>query len=898
MRLSAMSTAVLSTALLGPIAARAHAQETYHDAHPFTWTIDSGDTWVDALLEYKNKARVRTRTCKAKCKVHSSFTTTLPPTTIPWEQTGTAEQYAGDLDLCGIDPAVGSHAKADSTLVIDSLTTTEITGSVVMDGSATASTTVAGSDCTSNRRKKSAVARPVSHCAAKFTWRGPSHVNGGVVVAGDLDSASTDSYRKGTRDITRDPVVVRVTDGVTGQTSVWPLSSIRLVMGPGTGYTRWLVNPNFPTCLSSVSSGPVGSPTATAGTAQQKGVGGPGTSQMLGGGSDACSTATDIFGPGLFPGDTVGATTDGSTACAMAGADVWYNWTATETGCVVVSFCGANGGSANFDTVLSVYDGAACIGALVACNDDSCGVQSEVTFPAVAGNVYKIQVGGLSAAMGSYVMSIATTAPRTLRNTAENMTFEYVIDSPAIPANERGTLRIAVENSVVTESTQTGVFGFLPGVPPVNAPKDFEFRLEGVPYTYSIPVSDNPPPPGHLVELTLDTGAHATQLPSGNAFPECTLITDIGTGFDSADISAPPSGDSDLGFNVKLNTMHVAIPLEVPAGDSVALDAMLVPLFQRDAPTAIATIDAAYVRLWSGDPMLGGVLIGGDLVTNRLELDDAGNFDVDGDIDVYRVLQSAPTDADRRIQEAMVGLDDLPLLSPGLYYLEMAFEGLTTLADPEIVPCAWNDAGAPGLVFDVAMGQWAVAADSQSNRVLHFPVTVFAGAPPLMVQACIPGEGGVLNCPCGNPPVSPGLGCNNFGAGPSESGTLNAEGVASLASDTVSLLATGCNNTSLNVFFTGSGTLSSGVPNGAGIRCVTTALKRLYTGSASGGAIIRPGMGDQTVSARSAALGVPISAGQTRHYFNIYRDPAAAGPCGNPASTVNTTNAGSITWNP
>jgi hypothetical protein len=55
-------------------------------------------------------------------------------------------------------------------------------------------------------------------------------------------------------------------------------------------------------------------------------------------------------------------------------------------------------------------------------------------------------------------------------------------------------------------------------------------------------------------------------------------------------------------------------------------------------------------------------------------------------------------------------------------------------------------------------------------------------------------------------------------------------------------------------------------------------------------------MADPSVSARSAALGVPISAGQTRHYFNIYRDPSAAGPCGNTASTVNLTNSGSITW--
>ena len=167
-----------------------------------------------------------------------------------------------------------------------------------------------------------------------------------------------------------------------------------------------------------------------------------------------------------------------------------------------------------------------------------------------------------------------------------------------------------------------------------------------------------------------------------------------------------------------------------------------------------------------------------------------------------------------------------------------------------------------------------------------------------MVQNCRPGvDAGIIACPCSNPPAGGGLGCNNFGAGPAQSGTLNATGSASLSSDSIHLVASGCNNTSLNVFFTGSGALHpTGLVHGAGVRCVTTALKRLYTGSASGGAITRPGMADPSVSARSAALGVPISAGQTRHYFNIYRDPSAAGPCGNTASTVNLTNSGSITW--
>jgi hypothetical protein len=113
----------------------------------------------------------------------------------------------------------------------------------------------------------------------------------------------------------------------------------------------------------------------------------------------------------------------------------------------------------------------------------------------------------------------------------------------------------------------------------------------------------------------------------------------------------------------------------------------------------------------------------------------------------------------------------------------------------------------------------------------------------------------------------------------------------------VVLNASGENNTSLNVFFAGSGTLHpTGLPQGAGVRCVTTSLKRLYTAGASGGAVSRPGMADLSISARSAARAVPISAGDTRHYFNVYRDPAAAGPCGDTASTVNTTNTGSIAW--
>jgi hypothetical protein len=167
-----------------------------------------------------------------------------------------------------------------------------------------------------------------------------------------------------------------------------------------------------------------------------------------------------------------------------------------------------------------------------------------------------------------------------------------------------------------------------------------------------------------------------------------------------------------------------------------------------------------------------------------------------------------------------------------------------------------------------------------------------------MTAECQPGQGGVISCPCGNPPAGGGLGCDNFGAGPADSGTLSASGLASLSGDTVVLTATGENNTATTVFWTGKDPVTSGTAHGAGVRCVISNLRRLYVHSASGGTVAAPVGGDPTVSSRTAAVGSPISPGETRHYFNIYRDPAAAGPCGNTSSTVNLTSAGAITWAP
>jgi hypothetical protein len=83
------------------------------------------------------------------------------------------------------------------------------------------------------------------------------------------------------------------------------------------------------------------------------------------------------------------------------------------------------------------------------------------------------------------------------------------------------------------------------------------------------------------------------------------------------------------------------------------------------------------------------------------------------------------------------------------------------------------------------------------------------------------------------------------------------------------------------------------------VRCVGGTLKRLFTKTASGGSITAPNFnsGDPTVSARSAAKGDLIQAGQSRYYLVYYRDPTVLGGCPS-SSTFNCTQTGQVTWLP
>lgn len=85
------------------------------------------------------------------------------------------------------------------------------------------------------------------------------------------------------------------------------------------------------------------------------------------------------------------------TPALAGGQTVWWEWNAGSSGDVTLTTAGSS-----FDTTLAVYAGLGTLESLslVAANDDTAGVTSSVTFAALAGGVYYVQVDGSRDAVG------------------------------------------------------------------------------------------------------------------------------------------------------------------------------------------------------------------------------------------------------------------------------------------------------------------------------------------------------------------------------------------------------------------------------------------------------------------------------------------------------------------
>jgi len=560
-------------------------------------------------------------------------------------------------------------------------------------------------------------------------------------------------------------------------------------------------------------------------------------------GSDSCSTAQVVSGAGPHAFDLTSATTgtDGQAgaACQYNGSmsiltDVWFRWTAPSTDFFVVSTCLQT----SVDTKLAVYSGTTCPpGQPTACSDDWGGVQALALFLASSGSTYLIQIGTPPG---------GTTGTGTFRV----LPVPSSGDECGSPAAVTGTGVFAFDNTLASTGTQ-GQSN--PGCVPV--PRD-------VWYSWTAPITGM----AHLDTCGQTPSDTNLAVYAGMGCPGATSLAcdDDGCGLQSI-LQWPVTGGASymlqIGGTSATSGSYGTFLLEVtpvPANDSCASPAIANPGgAQYDNTTATTgtqgqtnpcgQIERDLWFTWTAS------------VTGTASIDTCFQTSVNTSLAVYAGT-GCPVGTSLACNDNGCGGDQsevtIPVTAGTTYTIQIG-----------------SSPGNPG--------------GPASFSIIETP----GGGGPI-VPFCFPGAG-TIACPCANPPAGPAQSCNNFGQF-TGGASLVGSGIPSLSADSLLLSATGENNTALTVFWGGNVDISPGFPNGAGVRCIAVNLKRLYKGNASGGAIARPGMADPRVHIAQGG----IVAGNTRYYYNTYRDPNAAGPCGNSSSTINTTNAVAVTWTP
>lgn len=122
---------------------------------------------------------------------------------------------------------------------------------------------------------------------------------------------------------------------------------------------------------------------------------------------DACAIALPIACGDSASGTTVGATSyDAPTGFCGTGTGapgVWYSITGNGD-LLTASLCGSA-----YDTKIQIYEGTCGTLTCVDGNDDSCGLQSEVSFPTTDGTDYFIYVYGFGSDTGNYTLDVTCT---------------------------------------------------------------------------------------------------------------------------------------------------------------------------------------------------------------------------------------------------------------------------------------------------------------------------------------------------------------------------------------------------------------------------------------------------------------------------------------------------------
>ncbi len=652
-------------------------------------------------------------------------------------------------------------------------------------------------------------------------------------------------------------------------------------------------------------------------------------------GADSCTTPTSVSGLGPHAFNTSSAT-GSQSLCAPIGKDVWFQWVAPATGTYTISFCG----QASFDTIVAVYTGNTCPGgAAIACNDDSCGLQSAATFSTTAGASYVFQIGGYQSASGSGTFSLSVPVP---------------CSSAVGPDVIVGDL-----NGVSNYAASGGVDAISLGTTSCN--------LGDTWLNWFASVNQHPVIGGNLYRYRVQNGAgqfeqlgqswlkHGFYALSGNlCCPSCSATdgTHLGVGCSDPYTSDRNGTQSGLGprYQVNASTGAYTYPPANPAwsGSTARRCEFLV----SDIDTAAGVRYFGEAQYVTPDDAAAG---NNDNNASYRELStDGSNFNFAGStqrqlsaIEAWSVCESGVT-----IQDVHVAGDGLfhvgykvTSLGGGQYHYEYAIHnlnshrsggtfsipvGAATITNVGFHDVAYRNGDGEGNVNRTGTDwtstnvagvlTWSTqteGANANANALrwgttynFRFDANVAPAAgvstlglwragSPASVAANVDIPGGATSiafcfgdgtgtaCPCGNNGAA-GNGCassvNANGA------NLAAAGTASIGADTLVLTGTGMPNSSA-LYFQGTNQAAGGAGTvfGDGKRCAGGSVIRLGTKTNAGGASQYPVLGDLSISVRGAN-----TAGNVRTYQCWYRN--AASFC--TVDTFNLTNGRQVTWTP
>ncbi|MBI5361704.1 MAG: hypothetical protein HZA53_00905 [Planctomycetes bacterium] len=659
-------------------------------------------------------------------------------------------------------------------------------------------------------------------------------------------------------------------------------------------------------------------------------------------GSNDCATATVISGTGTFNVTTVGATDSAQqgTGCVVAHTDVWFKWTAPSTNTFTLATCGG----VSADSVVDVYNASACptAGQVIACNDDSCGLQSSTNFSATSGTVYMLQLGAFGAGTtytGTFSLNVFVPPPPCGVNTGPDITVGdlsdvlNVLPESGIDAVALGTVSCNMGNVIIAWVSSTPAH-------PVIRQNVYKYKV----------VSGS----GRFEQIGLSWLKHAFAVAPGNTCCTCT-----GSGGGMWPGCSDPYGSglngsqSGLGPNWQVNA-HTGVFTYPPAnpawsgnvarrcemlstdventgggvryfgeGHYVTADDAAAGNQNNNASyreltctsgsftfTGTTTREQPAIRAWAvaeSGVTLNNVQIANDglLVTGAKATSLGGgqwhyeygvyNMNADRNVGSFSVPIPAGVtvsnigfhdvfyhDGDGNGSATFSGTDWAGSVAGGAITWACETQAVNNNANAIRWGSTYNfrfDANAAPVGGVMTMGLWKPGTPTSVTSTGDVPGHSAFSA------FCL-GDGTGTACPCGNNGTA-GHGCANssFAAG----ALLSASGTASVAADTAALSASSMTGSTC-VFFQGDAQQAPVVVDD-GLGCVTGSVIRLGTKTVAANASSFPQAGDLLISVRGAVPG----AGGTRYYQCFYRNAVAAF-C--PPATSNRTNGMVITWAP